>query len=1857
MYTVARKDKPRTRAAQILPIYIAVDRNVGESLLAVSSETSNGTQATEAGKSERHSAKDCLRCAALQLKRICVYVPREERSSSTSTSGVGGVGGNSSNSNSGGGAAAAASSAMVLTVTEDTPADMLAGSMELLVQMPREHSVQTHRVTVQRSTPMMDLLVQIATAHKLAASSYSLQAIGERGLVLTHQPNTPIGALDALQVKLLPKQGTFLSRKKQQSNQPFETTFRLQVHMPRNQLYVSRVSPKTNLGEILDEVCRAKNLDRNKYELRHPANVSDVLNLALSLQDYHLQEVSLCPRNQQSRLGSSVSTQDIMALQRQEEQQQQQQPRQQQQQQANKRHTVFGFVFSRKSKESSLSSDSLGNRSVSPAHSHDETTPRSVSPIIMHHHHHHYHQSNGNGHDVVDKVEKKFQQPLPSRPLRKRRPAPKPPTQQIANQQQQQQQKTAAETESIDKDKIVISHSRNSSDSSGYHEASVLSDNPDNNGSSNNNNNGGRMPNGKMRGILESSSSSSSSSVPRKLAHTSQASKSLCNLAMMASCHTASGGTLSRGISNTSLSSAGQRKKRAAPAPPARPLPSAISVQALERIVDSDESLTSDMELSKPSSDIAGGSDLGTSCGGSHHFVEPARVLGSNNNKDPFPKHRKLTRTLNVDQQRSNLQFSDVDAASCSSPSSFGLPSLTEDEREAIDSIVEAVNVAARLETSSILSSSIDDERRSSDASDEVFIADPAINVDDAVKIRDVEVIIHEEPKLKSSCLSDFQDDTVEPDSTVSPPNTPVGGVLCFGEEAQEDNSGNKKIACAIVSMIPKCAHLNSPIDEDVPPPPPCGFDFAPEKTTSLRKQRARVTRSQSELGHFDIGPAERHGRHLTCHGTESFNFAINPHLGEQARRRIEEEASFAAAVVSNSSKAQQIATDTDILLQKVSDTLSHSYAQPTSQLIHHHNQRHNGHVRHGESINGAVDDSVVRRSKSEDETAPTAPSSVQQQQQQQQQRVEVYELDSAMSRLIFTSTIRVNVCHDPRHACVARRRLSQQLQPQSSCLRVRVRLNNDNDDDLFPAAKRSTSHDYEAAEALQRQQEPQKQQQQQQQDTSDYGGEDLGVSDWDYQIPAPPSEFRDDDQDSITTAGKDSLKDELQPELMKGPEQSIAIEAEVHQRTPSPPLPAPPRPVMPETQSPQIDSTTNDSMSEPAAPSKPPTTTTTTAAATAATAVITEEIKKAEVISELETKITTTKQQGKSISGTSTIMAEKSNEESAPKIAPVENSLSNFTITTYGRQKSLDIFEPVVETAPSSRTISAFATLQRGRSNALDFAEERKKKSNTIGGMKSAQSSIDIVAAAAAPLETKKKESIESIDSASKMIDETVQEKPQQQQQSVTVNRSKSYVSLSSNEKFQNRVDDFEQQSLEDEPREKKQVEMDDSVIDGPTKKIQDVVAASGNAAAAATTTTTTAGCENMSKHERFSQWRENMLKKTEIASSPEAQLQSLQVLKSILPQLKSAQTTGENSVKAVVNEQVQPPTAKPKQEQQQQQQQQPTAEEKNEVQLRTTATATAAAPRRAPSDASAVAAKRYTYCGPPSISLGSWNERPSLNVQIKNDQDYKLNNSNKSAAASSSSSGARTIVNLNGDSTDKPKKPEDDDNESRVDTSSVNFKELTKAFGQEVRLRPKPATAPRPNLVNNQRRSEYIERPKPADSLPKQNGFVSMVGQARPATQPKPVTRYTSVVGITNNSNTNNNNNNYNNNNEEHHHQSTVHLNGQVKTTFKMMNGVKEQANNLSNGVKETVSSTVPKPPTMPIITGVTLKNVNARPKVLRTQSAVDPRDQLLDAIRGFGGRQNLKRLSLDLHLLSYASPATERTRHQNSKFLVCY
>lgn len=239
-------------------------------------------------------------------------------------------------------------------------------------------------------------------------------------------------------------------------------------------------------------------------------NLEEILDLSLSLQDYHLQEVTLYAK-QGRTLGSALSSQDIMALQRQEERRRQQ-----------AKQSVFGFMF-KKSKESSVSTDSLEGRSVSPARS--DETGRSASPL----------------------------QP-PTRPQRKRRLAPKPPT---SYDREQQRATTTTGTVATtargaaaaaagktngesSKEKMLIGHSRNSSDSSGYHEASVLSDNPDS---------AGRLP----ETLPRRNRTPGTNETPRKLVHTSQSSKSLGNLAV-----TASGTSLDRALSSSSLSSTGK---------------------------------------------------------------------------------------------------------------------------------------------------------------------------------------------------------------------------------------------------------------------------------------------------------------------------------------------------------------------------------------------------------------------------------------------------------------------------------------------------------------------------------------------------------------------------------------------------------------------------------------------------------------------------------------------------------------------------------------------------------------------------------------------------------------------------------------------------------------------------------------------------------------------------------------------------------------------------------------------------------------------------------------------------------------------------------------------------------------------------------------------------------------------------------------------------------------------------------------------------------------------------------------------------------------------------------------------------
>jgi hypothetical protein len=128
---------------------------------------------------------------------------------------------------------------------------------------------------------MMDLLVQVTTNYHLQLSRYTLQALGmapsneHSDTILPYKPNTPIGALETQHIKVIPKSKTVSVPKNVPSgHQPFESTFRLKIHLPRNQLYVTRVSQNVHLEGIMKKVCEEKNLDSLKYEFRHPGDLT-----------------------------------------------------------------------------------------------------------------------------------------------------------------------------------------------------------------------------------------------------------------------------------------------------------------------------------------------------------------------------------------------------------------------------------------------------------------------------------------------------------------------------------------------------------------------------------------------------------------------------------------------------------------------------------------------------------------------------------------------------------------------------------------------------------------------------------------------------------------------------------------------------------------------------------------------------------------------------------------------------------------------------------------------------------------------------------------------------------------------------------------------------------------------------------------------------------------------------------------------------------------------------------------------------------------------------------------------------------------------------------------------------------------------------------------------------------------------------------------------------------------------------------------------------------------------------------------------------------------------------------------------
>ncbi|XP_036148189.1 LOW QUALITY PROTEIN: uncharacterized protein LOC105832213 [Monomorium pharaonis] len=1853
---------------------------------------------------------------------------------------------------------------MVLTVTEDTPVDMLTGSMELLVQLPRNHNFHTQRITVLRSTPMMDLLVQIATAHKLTASSYTLQAIGERDLLLPHHPNTPIGALDALQVKLLPKQEICVPRKTNQTNQPFETTFRLQVHLPRNQLYVSRVSPKMNLGEILDEVCREKNLDKSKYELRHPVNLEETLDLSLSLQDYHLQEVTLYAKQVRS-MGPTLSTQDIMVLQRQEERLRQQ-----------TKQSVLGFMF-KKSKEGCLNMASLGTRSVSPTKS-DETA-RSISSL----------------------------QP-PARPHRKRRPAPKPPVDLT---------QTAVQDISGDENKdkmMIINHSRNSSDSSGYHEASVLSDNPDS---------AARL----LETLPRRSKAPDLSDAPRKLVQTSQSSKSLGNLAMPSE-------TLSREISSTSLYFTGLRKKRAAPPPPTpRPISSAISAQALERIVNSEELLTSDMGPSKPSSnvDISSKASLDIVCQkinsnigidiqythqldqdkpkseatmcesardiqqnctaevkpqtcfkldsiNSEHIkthtiasVEAIAKVGQARSETvgehvPLPKPRKIyvnristlksskasnskvilplasPRTLSMKRDNANISLyeytnSEPIGEPCRSTSIDDMPSslneysfATLESKDILKSknkytILNKNQISQQKDTSKITDdiTTKDDELSSQNLCYEVtnnvdlqnsnLKETHSKSKDKFNQKKKLQAIInnvknHESLNLNLHLSNEYHIALNSTEFNVCSPKLLLSECNVVSKESRNNYSKqNYKMKSKYIDLCDEnknqCDNLWI-LDDNSSSESVMKLEFKKTKSVCMTEERQKLKGEQFcyRFTHQGLINAQKETIFSIETGTEEKVQAVNPEKGKESCTVISTipkcehlDAIRENGALNNVAKHYVIVEDIDELCEKVSNNtreeLSGAKSAKRTRLIRSQSKSHDFEIdtlkkqkRYftlpSEDIVHAVNLKLPTRNlfstiteKSPEQVATGrctdrgGNADVNKEESSSEVITACQDIPSETDILLQkVSDTLSNVL--PTLPCTPASKPSLPLEINytttsmwtnniiavpNNCSVNQLETKADKSSELYKSCKdlsienvlSANMSNITAANSLQDNY------------VSAMGDENMSIGDWEYQLPAPPSAFRDSHSptfntyDTVTLGSVEAFKEvasaspvaelddaidssDKNPKLAKDLLNDVKMNCD--QRPSS------------EKINLNIKRQTNKSIVKqmPAVSQQ----------------LETDSDLRKEVISELENKIET----GVLVQTVNKDFDRRNmNNLSAPELAPMDNTLSNFTITTYTKQKSL--FEEFEEPSDCTRNsdqrfTKTFATLSRNNASAHNYDQSNVMKSTHL---------INNLSRNKRTINKSEELNTNNIDCKmeSKINDQgelSYKWRPINTINKNNIQRSKSYISSS---KYQKEVQDINTRKHESQMK---------SEITGIKKA----------------TSITDLNVYSQKDNEKSSQWR-NILRKEEELTK-ENQLQSLQVLKSILPQLKNTQQAKENVSAKDCNNALLNQRTKYKAD-----------SHKHSIRMSSISTHESCDKSECKRSQREESAKRYVYTSPPAISLGIWSERPSINVQIKTDSDckqekttinsktivninemkkergnvnyinrvsknniirHKLNidslaNKNsdeliaKKLIAHTAASNFKisnrfnavssyltrnedraivTGVQLKRTSTKAPREMLKS-NENEVDTTPINFKELTKTFSQYPNFKQNPKYSDGSSAIPGDVQSNEMK--KITNSSVKDNNhgwFTRATDQDKFSSKSQVqqnlrVRRFMSVDVNRTNCNLG----------LQDKIPFRCNVNNAVKINLPMpvVKGFKIPTSDLktnNNEVNDNGLSTIddfnkqsPKPPTMPVITGVTLKNTKTKPKSIPLVQ-LNPRDMLLESIRNFGGREKLKSIS---------------------------
>lgn len=173
-------------------------------------------------------------------------------------------------------------------------------NVELTVLLPEGNVRDT---SVNSNIPMMDLLVNLAATNKLSPAGYTIVVLNEETRKpVDYKPNQTIGSLCPkningtprhLTLQLAPKKGDSEKQRNVKNAQPFEMTKRFTVNLPQNQKKVLRISSNTQLEVIRQQICSEKHLDPFRYTFQLPSDPNNNLDMKLTVGDLKSQEINM----------------------------------------------------------------------------------------------------------------------------------------------------------------------------------------------------------------------------------------------------------------------------------------------------------------------------------------------------------------------------------------------------------------------------------------------------------------------------------------------------------------------------------------------------------------------------------------------------------------------------------------------------------------------------------------------------------------------------------------------------------------------------------------------------------------------------------------------------------------------------------------------------------------------------------------------------------------------------------------------------------------------------------------------------------------------------------------------------------------------------------------------------------------------------------------------------------------------------------------------------------------------------------------------------------------------------------------------------------------------------------------------------------------------------------------------------------------------------------------------------------------------------------------------------------------------------------------------------------------------------